>query len=183
MADSLGTGGTSGGGSFNLKRFVATPAFLVVALAIGLLLLYIWFSGRRQAAAAAQDGVVANPVTGPAEGPQVLGTLDTTGIQQQLGNILLQMSANNAAGSQPTHGQRITSGLGDTQPLWLHTQPNAESPVAALLRPGQEATAGSTVEGGTFTSNQLGITGNQWEEVMYGGSKYYAFLPEVQMLN
>jgi hypothetical protein len=71
---------------------------------------------------------------------------------------------------------------GGQQGIWLHTQANAQSPVGAILQPGQMANAaGAPISGGSFTSAQLGVTGNQWEPVSVGGSTYFAFLPEVSV--
>lgn len=96
MADAFG----DGGGNTNVKRLVTTPAFLILGAVVLGALAFIWFSRKGAGGNAAQGGVVANPLTGPAQGPEVLSTVDTTGLQQQLSNLTQQISTGLAGGGQ-----------------------------------------------------------------------------------
>lgn len=182
MADSFGNG-DGGGGGMNVKRLVATPAFLAVAAVAVVGLGYLWWKGRNSGSPAAQGGVVANPLTGPAEGPQVLSTLDTTGIQQQLSNLVAQVSqgqATSQAGTAPAAPvQHITLTGGQTG---LFSTPNFDpghNLVTWLPGGTQLIGAGAPVQGGSF--GQGNNQSSYWQPVQYEGETYYAWAPFTQL--
>jgi hypothetical protein len=175
MADSFGNG--NDGGGVNVKRLVATPAFLAVAAVAVVGLGYLWWKGRNAGNAAAQGGVVANPLTGPAQGPEVLSTLDTTGIQQQLSNLVAQVSTgqqSNTTPAAPTQ-QDITLTGGQTG---LFSSPSFDPGhnLVTWLPGGTHVTgAGAPVQGGSF--GQGNNQSNYWQPVQYEGETYYAWAP------
>ena len=180
MADSFGTG--SDGGGVNVKRLVATPAFLAVAAVAVVGLGYLWWKGRNAGNAAAQGGVVANPLPGPAEGPQVLSTFDTTGIQQQLSNLVAQVSQGqqSQAGTTPTattHDITLTGGQ-----TGLFSRPEFSTDALVTWLPGGthvQGTGAAPVKGGSF--GQGNQTSSYWQPVQYEGETYYAWAPFTQV--
>lgn len=135
-------------------------------------------------------------VTGPTSalaGSGYMAGLDTSGANQadflsqfsgtlggqlgQLGDAITSLQGINGTGTG-VNGKTATGVL--STPIWLHTQSNVDSPVGALLQPGQSAAvAGSAVTGGMFKSPQLGVSGNQWVPISVSGQTYYGFLPEL----
>ena len=126
-------------------------------------------------------------------------------LAQQLGDIERQLNppGGGAAGPGVTNGtaapagrdprcptgmcgvssrSTITGALGNIS-VWLHTAPSAESPVGALLRPGESAiVSGAPLVGGTYVSPVVpGVTSDMWLPVNIGGTTEYAFLPEVNI--
>lgn len=96
-----------------------------------------------------------------------------------LANLSQQLTALQQGTPLAAQAPRLTPNLGDV-PIWLHSSPSAESGVAAVIRPGSTLTpAGPAVQGGSFTSPQLGITGSTWIPLAVNGVTEYAFAPEV----
>ena len=90
----------SDGSKSKLKKFVASPMFLAVTgLVVGIVVFQMW-RGKSAQGNAASSSMVANPAYGSAQGPQVLSTMDLTGLQDQLSNLLGQVSTA-AAGAKP----------------------------------------------------------------------------------
>lgn len=68
---------------------------------------------------------------------------------------------------------QVSSALG-TIPVWLHAAASNESPVAALLRPGEALwTTGAPIKGGSYNGS------DQWVPVNVAGTTYYALAKEV----
>ena len=88
-----------------------------------------------------------------------------------------------SGGKGPTGIRPIITGALGNIPVWLHTAPSAESPVGALLRPGETAiVSGSPMLGGTYVSPLVpGVKSDMWLPINIGGTTEYAFLPEVSI--
>lgn len=109
MANAFGEYTPSGDG-VDLKRLIATPAFLVLAAIVVGAIAYLWFTSRSAGTNAAQAGVPTSNL-GPAEGPATLSTIDTSGLQSQLSNLTQQISTVNQS-NQPSSGG-FTAGSGN----------------------------------------------------------------------
>ena len=142
----------------------------VVIGAAGVGILYFMY-GRSAGGSAPATTPIGSPVSSNAD-PLTLALEDLSASIGQIGS-------NGAANPGPVPPGNLFPNLGG-QSIWLHTAPDQGSPVGAIIGPTESLTgAGNAVQGGSYTSPQLGVTSDLWVPVTWQGTTLWAFAPEV----
>ena len=179
-------------GDVNLKRFVATPAVMIIVGIVMLLLIFEFLRGRSASTRGAQSSVVAYPAGGALDqsGTEAMGSAKLDQIQQQISAFEQELATMGApVPTTPNTPTPATQNVVD----WLRNQlPGEGNPgVPVFSQPSTGAFAtflpwGAHIDvtqgnlAGDYASRaQTGDYSSLWDKVTYQGKTYFAWVPDV----